>query len=933
MLKFYFLSLFLGFGLSGFSQTCTIPPNPLSTAPTNNSVSLVWDEVTSAVHYNVKFRTSNTSQWQYVNASANFFTLSGLSSGTKYYWQVNSVCSADGKITSSYSPLLTFTTTGAAACQAPTNLSAGSITNQSATLSWQAISGATGYQLFYRENTANKYTAVTVGDNQYLLDGIEAGTEYVWYVKAICSSVLISNGSSIGRFTTTGDSPCSAPINLTASGVSDNSVNLSWANSDAESYIVSYRVSSSPGYKKIISNTNSTTLSGLASGTRYVWYVQSVCTSITSTISSINNFTTTGNSPCPVPNNLEATNVTASSSVLSWSAVGGAVNYVVKYRPNESPNFTSLVASSNTLGLVGLESETDYVFVVKAICSEDIASQYSTAGRFSTLSSCPVPNNLVVSNITETSVQFNWNVVTGGSSYTLRYKTLRGSTWTNKTTSSTSSSASGLLPGTDYVWQIKTNCQGKASDFSPEMVFTTTGEPSCGKPQNLVVSNITENNASLSWSSATGAVQYFVKYRISNSTSWNEITVSSNNLAISGLIPGTDYVWAVSSICDKISSEFSTGTFKTLGVPPCQAPVNLVSSNIGTTSATLQWDMTENVLNYQVYYKIGSASSYSTVVSNTNSIILDNLVSGVNYYWYVTTNCTSGMTSAISAIANFTTEGTPACPIPQNLNSFNITDNSADLVWNSVEGAQGYVFSFKAKNSSTYSKSTTSVNTKNISGLASGTEYIWYVNAICNNSIESENSELKTFTTTGTPSCQPPVNLASSNITETTVDLTWDAVDNALSYEVRYKPNASSKYGYFTVESNSAFIPGLQPNTEYVWYVKTHCSTNLTSSISQVLRFTTSAGGMESLSSSPRADAFSITSEANNIIIHFQDNESANGHILVYNATGKMIKRIDNMTSTQSLRSIDISPAYYNSLLIVKVITNDGEFTKKIIFK
>lgn len=90
----------------------------------------------------------------------------------------------DGPFSSDDFPLSIFT------CDAPTGLSASAITASSATLSWDAVDGALGYNIQF-ENTAlhiNKrrkvgagVTSITLGPTQ-----ISAGNDYVFAVKSIC---------------------------------------------------------------------------------------------------------------------------------------------------------------------------------------------------------------------------------------------------------------------------------------------------------------------------------------------------------------------------------------------------------------------------------------------------------------------------------------------------------------------------------------------------------------------------------------------------------------------------------------------------------------------------------------------------------------------------------------------------------------------------
>lgn len=86
-------------------------------------------------------------------------------------------------------------------CNAPTGLSAGSITSSSASLTWIAVSGASSYTVQVKPSTSSSWTSYTANSNSLSLSGLSASTSYNWQVRTNCSS-----GSSDyimgGNFTT-----------------------------------------------------------------------------------------------------------------------------------------------------------------------------------------------------------------------------------------------------------------------------------------------------------------------------------------------------------------------------------------------------------------------------------------------------------------------------------------------------------------------------------------------------------------------------------------------------------------------------------------------------------------------------------------------------------------------------------------------------------
>lgn len=90
-------------------------------------------------------------------------------------------------------------------CGAITNLTAGSITQTGATISWAAVSGATGYVLQYRPASSTVWTTVNVASTSFSITGLTAGTTYNVQVQSVCTG---GNGSFTGiNFTTTSNTP------------------------------------------------------------------------------------------------------------------------------------------------------------------------------------------------------------------------------------------------------------------------------------------------------------------------------------------------------------------------------------------------------------------------------------------------------------------------------------------------------------------------------------------------------------------------------------------------------------------------------------------------------------------------------------------------------------------------------------------------------
>lgn len=95
------------------SGTCNAStPSGRSSNASSNSATLSWNSISNIDHYNVRYRPTSSSSWSYkYSLSTNSVSLTGLSSGTNYEWQIRAKC-PDGSASEYADGESTFTTDG-----------------------------------------------------------------------------------------------------------------------------------------------------------------------------------------------------------------------------------------------------------------------------------------------------------------------------------------------------------------------------------------------------------------------------------------------------------------------------------------------------------------------------------------------------------------------------------------------------------------------------------------------------------------------------------------------------------------------------------------------------------------------------------------------------------------------------------------------------
>ncbi len=150
----------------------------------------------------------------------------------------------------------------------------------------------------------------------------------------------------------------------------------------------------------------------------------------------------------------------------------------------------------------------------------------------------------------------------------LDYSLDGGSNWNSIVTTWTSDgSYSWTLPdisttSNSCLVKIRDYYQGSYGSLSDESnnsftISTSGGDESCATPTGLSTSNITSNQATLSWNVVSGANSYNVRARQTGESSWTEGKINGTSADFSGLSASTQYEWKVQSVCSSSNSDWS----------------------------------------------------------------------------------------------------------------------------------------------------------------------------------------------------------------------------------------------------------------------------------------------------------------------------------------------------------------------------------------
>ncbi|HTL10047.1 MAG TPA: PA14 domain-containing protein, partial [Chitinophagaceae bacterium] len=375
------------------------------------------------------------------------------------------------------------------------------------------------------------------------------------------------------------------------------------------------------------------------------------------------------------------------------------------------------------------------------------------------------------------------------------------------------------------------------SSTTPALACATNTSPADGTTLN-------STTALLSWSTVANATAYDVYLWTGATPPASPTTsVTANSYTATALTAGTTYKWYVAprnanTVANCAATNSSSFTTAPLPVPACainSAPLNGATVP-GLNSAVLSWTAAATATSYDIYLWSGNSAPTAAIASSTvTSYTANNLLPGTKYNWYVlprnalgsATGCAS--TAASSFFTSAAAGAPPSCVATVSpANGTSIASNgSVTLEWSAAANASSYdVYFFAKGNQPTAPVANVSSTSYSVTGLLPGKDYTWFVTprngngAAANCSINNSSS----FSTIvlSLPSCvktSSPVN-GSLLLTRNAAPLRWEASPTATAYDVYlWSGPTPPAQPFATVSTTSYTAFGLQPATNYQWYI------------------------------------------------------------------------------------------------------------------
>ena len=449
---------------------------------------------------------------------------------------------------------------------------------------------------------------------------------------------------------------------------------------------------------------------------------------------------------------------------------------------------------------------------------------------------CDVPTGLAANNVTENSAVISW---TGSAA---QYEVeLNGQA---STVTTNSYNATGLTAATDYAVRVRALCDGGlTSDWTAMVNFTTLDEQQpteCNTPTGLAVSNITENSASISWNEVTIAETFDGEWNLAMGaedsvhtmitpdatmhTLLNALNMDfedvDENVSVAGtLVPVTiepaagnqmnitgSFDMAMYGVEDPVTFHFNTtGTVTSTGMTIAPATIN----------------ETVRIMNAMDIDYTGTLTFVQPTALPENGTLTIGIASmNITGYGDTTVYMMTGSVSISMVGTNLTASGTR-----ETANAYPTYEL---VVTNVATGVETPI----ANATTPYA----------LQGLTSSTDYTVKVRTHCDENSTSEWSAAVPFTTLDGQQpveCDVPTNVATSNITATSVTVSWTGT--ASEYQIEVSDGGATPIMQ-TVSASPYTVEGLTASTDYTVRVRALCENDETSDWSAAVNFTTLNG-------------------------------------------------------------------------------------------
>jgi hypothetical protein len=291
---------------------------------------------------------------------------------------------------------------------------------------------------------------------------------------------------------------------------------------------------------------------------------------------------------------------------------------------------------------------------------------------------------------------------------------------------------------------------GDIADLDAALTITNTG---LAAPTGLASPSQTATTVTLTWSAATDAEEYVVRWAPAGSGTWTERpAVAALTDTVTGLTASTSYDFQVKSQAEGMSdSPWSTTlTQATTALPTLSAPTSPAAGTPTTTEIPFSWDAVTNADTYTVEWRVNPAGAWTAItgIATTNTTVTG-LDPNTTYDLRVKAVADGFTDSPYSTVVTETTDALGTLTAPTGIASPSQTATTINLTWTAVANAETYGIERSPAGAGTWVEvMSVATNSATVTGMTASTNYDFRIAARAEGWIASAWSATFTQATT-----------------------------------------------------------------------------------------------------------------------------------------------------------------------------------------
>jgi len=263
----------------------------------------------------------------------------------------------------------------------------------------------------------------------------------------------------------------------------------------------------------------------------------------------------------------------ANVDILISSDGGTTWSTLLAATPNDGTQSVTMPTTTGTTNRIMVKG-TNHIFFDVSNTNFTISNTADTTP--------PTPPTLSASGTTSTSTNLSWTVATDNIGV-VGYDVYRGATLIGTTTTATTFAVTGLSPSTSYSFTVRAKDGSGNISTASNTVTITTSAPDTTSPTapTLSASGTTATTTNLSWTGATDNVAV-TGYDVYQGTTLIGSTTTATTYAVTGLVASTTYSFNVRAkdAAGNVSSNSNTVTITTLYATYCTSQGNSVADEL-----------------------------------------------------------------------------------------------------------------------------------------------------------------------------------------------------------------------------------------------------------------------------------------------------------------------------------------------------------------